>query len=173
VREPPVASWVPLTKSELGVLVRVLLAKTTRALVLVDGRSGAGKSTFAHRLAQVLDAAVVHTDDIAWQHSRFGWSDVLLDGVVTPWRRGAVVSLRPPGWGPSDRPGTVTVPPSPVLVVEGVGAGRAALASHADLVVWVRSDGDEARRRGVARDVTETHPDPSAPDPAPSVAADV
>ena len=122
MREPPVASWVPLTKSELGVLVRVLLAKTTRALVLVDGRSGAGKSTFAHRLAQVLDAAVVHTDDIAWQHSRFGWSDVLLDGVVTPWRRGAVVSLRPPGWGPSDRPGTVTVPPSPVLVVEGVGA---------------------------------------------------
>jgi predicted kinase len=36
-----------------------------RALVLVDGRSGAGKSTFARRLAQVLDASVVHTDDIA------------------------------------------------------------------------------------------------------------
>jgi hypothetical protein len=40
-----------------------------------------------------------------------------------------------------------------VLVVEGVGAGRADLAVLADLVVWVQSDGVWARRRGLARDV--------------------
>jgi len=45
------------------------------------------------------------------------------------------------------------VPRRPLLVVEGVGAGRADLAVGAELVVWVQADRDEARRRGLARDV--------------------
>ena len=40
-----------------------------------------------------------------------------------------------------------------MLVLEGVGAGRASLATHADAVVWVQSDRDEARERGLRRDV--------------------
>jgi hypothetical protein len=40
-----------------------------------------------------------------------------------------------------------------VLVLEGVGAGRAALASEADALVWVQSDRSEARERGLRRDV--------------------
>ena len=40
-----------------------------------------------------------------------------------------------------------------MLVIEGVGAGRADLAVLADLVVWVQSDSAEARRRGLERDV--------------------
>ena len=40
-----------------------------------------------------------------------------------------------------------------VLVLEGVGAGRASLAAQADAVVWVQSDRDEARERGLRRDV--------------------
>jgi hypothetical protein len=34
-------------------------------VVAVDGGSASGKSTFAGRLATHLDAAVVHTDDVA------------------------------------------------------------------------------------------------------------
>ncbi len=40
-----------------------------------------------------------------------------------------------------------------VLVLEGVGAGRASLAPHADAVVWVQADRVEARERGLRRDV--------------------
>ena len=40
-----------------------------------------------------------------------------------------------------------------VLVLEGVGAGRASLATRADAVVWVQSDRNEARERGLRRDV--------------------
>jgi hypothetical protein len=40
-----------------------------------------------------------------------------------------------------------------VLVLEGVGAGRGSLAARADVVVWVQSDHDEARERGLRRDV--------------------
>jgi hypothetical protein len=51
-----------------------------RPLVLaIDGRSSSGKTTLAGRVADTVSAtAVVHTDDIAWSHSRFGWADLAL-----------------------------------------------------------------------------------------------
>lgn len=77
----------------------------------------------------------------------------LTEGVLDPWRRGESVSYRPPGWVARHRPGAVEVPYAPVLLVEGVAAGRQELADVADLVVWVQSDLDIARARGVDRDV--------------------
>jgi ABC-type dipeptide/oligopeptide/nickel transport system ATPase component len=151
--EPEAGSWELLDNVELAVRVRALLPEENHALVLVDGRSGSGKSTFAERLARLLDGAVVHSDDIAWHHDPIHWEDVLVDGVIAPWRRGEAVYFRPPGWIVQGRPGAVEVPPRPVLVVEGVGAGRSGLAARAELVVWVQSDRDEARRRGLQRDV--------------------
>jgi len=132
-----------------------LLALVGRpSLVLVDGRSGAGKSTFASRLAGALGASLVHTDDVAWEHSRFGWEDLLVDGVLEPWRRGGAVDYRPPAWKAHGRDGAVTADAGLPLVVEGVGAARAALAPLADLVVWVQSDRTLARTRGLARDAS-------------------
>ena len=62
-----------------------------RPVVLaVDGRSSSGKTTLAARLRDVVaGSAVVHTDDIAWWHSRFGWADLLTDGVLRPARAGS------------------------------------------------------------------------------------
>lgn len=151
--EPEASSWEPLEDVELTARLRELLPAGQPALVLVDGRSGGGKSTVAERLSRLLDGALVHSDDIAWHHDPVDWADVLVDGVIAPWRRGEPVSFRPPGWVAQGRPGAVEVPPRPVLVVEGVGAGRSGLAALASLVVWVQSDRDEARRRGIARDV--------------------
>src|ERR1700679_423414 len=48
------------------------------AVLAVDGRSNNGKSTLAARIGDVVPGSVViHTDDIAWEHSRFGWADLL------------------------------------------------------------------------------------------------
>jgi hypothetical protein len=71
-------------------------------------RSGGGKSTFAERLARLLDGTVVHSDDIAWHHDPIHWEDVLVGGVIAPWRRGeAVYFRRPPGWVAQGRPGAL------------------------------------------------------------------
>lgn len=69
-----------------------------RAVVLaVDGRSSSGKTMVAARLQEtVAGSAVVHTDDIAWWHSRFGWADLLIEGVLMPVHRGQPVDFRPP-----------------------------------------------------------------------------
>jgi hypothetical protein len=151
--EAEAPSWVAVDDVELGARVRQLLPAGGRGLILVDGRSGSGKSTFATRLARLLDSSVVHTDDIAWRRHPTDWADMLLAGVIAPWKRGDTVAFRPPAWIAYNRPGAVEAWPRPVLIVEGVGAGRAHLAERSELVVWVQSDRDQARRRGVARDV--------------------
>ena len=114
-----------------------------RTVVLaVDGRSSSGKTTLAARLqAAVAGSAVVHTDDLAWWHSRFGWADLLVDGILMPVHRGEPVAFQPPRWAEHGRRGSIDVPAScPLLIVEGVGAGRREAAHLVDALIWVQSD---------------------------------
>ncbi len=124
------------------------------SLVLVDGRSGAGKTTFATAAADARGGSVVATDDVAWHLHPTEWAAQMLEGVVRPWLAGEPVRYRPPGWVSRDRPGHVEVPAGADLVIEGVGAARHELAPFARLIVWVASDAVEARRRGIERDVS-------------------
>jgi hypothetical protein len=123
-------------------------------VLAVDGRSGSGKSTLvAGLVATVPGAAVVHTDDVAWYHDFFDWADLLADGVLAPWRAGRDVAYRPPAWDARGRTGAITLPSgAPLLVVEGVGAGRRAFGPLLDAVIWVQTDRALATRRGLERD---------------------
>jgi hypothetical protein len=125
-----------------------------RSLILaVDGRSSSGKTTLAARLQDaVAGSAVVHTDDIAWRHSRFGWADLLIDGVLTPAHAGRPVSYRPPRWDEHHRLGAIEVPADcPLLIIEGVGAARRETAHLTDAAIWVQADERETERRNLAR----------------------
>jgi len=123
-------------------------------VLAVDGRSGGGKTTVAGRLAEAIDTcAVVHTDDIAWHHSFFDWTDLLIENVLIPFRRGEAVDYRPDAWRERDREGSISVPAGVEwLIVEGVGAARRELVPLVDAVLWVQSDDAIARERGIARD---------------------
>ena len=61
-----------------------------RPVVLaIDGRSNNGKTTLAARISGLVPgSAVICTDDIAWEHSRFGWADLLMDGILVPMHHG-------------------------------------------------------------------------------------
>jgi len=73
----------------------------------------------------VPDAQVVHTDDIAWWRSRFGWDDLMIDGVVEPPHRGESVHYQPPAWASRGRTGHIDVSANAsVVIIEGVGAAR-------------------------------------------------
>jgi hypothetical protein len=128
--------------------------KSRRGVVLaVDGRSSSGKTTLAARIHGVTaNSAVVHTDDLAWWHSRFGWSDLLIDGILVPFSRGELVRFRPPRWAEHGRPGSIDVAATcAVLIIEGVGAGRAEAGHLLDGLVWVQADRHEAEQRSLAR----------------------
>jgi hypothetical protein len=106
-------------------------------VVAIDGRSSSGKTTLARRVADTVPAtAVVHTDDIAWFHSRFGWAD-LAKRVLEAVHDGAALSFRPPVWDERRRDGAIVVPRGiQLLVLEGVGSSREELAHLLDGRLW-------------------------------------
>ncbi len=153
--EPAVARWRVVRLTELaGLVLDAAGASTGRPpIVALDGRSSSGKTTLARRLEGAIPGAVtVHTDDIAWWHSCFGWAELLAYGVLEPLWRGQAVAFRPPAWEERDRPGAIEVAPDASLViVEGVGAGRRETADLLDAVVWVQSDVSVIQQRNAAR----------------------
>lgn len=126
-------------------------------IVGVDGCGGAGKSTFAARLARAAgDAPVVHTDDFASHDDALGWWPRLRDEVIEPLSHGRPATFRPYDWVArrrQDHP--VTVVPAPLVVIEGVGATRAAWRDTLALRMWVDCPRDLRLRRGIERDGEE------------------
>ena len=75
---------------------------TARFLVTIDGPCASGKTTLAHKLADVLGCDVIHTDDFVVPHHRktperlaipggnCDWERLVRD-VIEPWKNGAAV----------------------------------------------------------------------------------
>jgi uridine kinase len=123
-------------------------------LVAVDGPSGAGKTVFAGRLAAVLGAPVVHTDDLldGWDDQFTFWPR-LEERVLGPLRRGATATYRPYDWAAGAFTGAeITVEPAPVVLLEGVSAARRGIRAELSLAVFVVAPPELRFRRAVARD---------------------
>ncbi|NMR20560.1 AAA family ATPase [Cellulomonas fimi] len=122
-------------------------------LVCVDGPAGSGKTTFAGLLAERLGAEVVHTDDLL-----DGWGDLegmwprLEEWVLAPLAAGRPGRYRRYDWGIARFAEWHDVPAAPVLVLEGCGSARRAVAPSAALCVWVEADPAVRRARGLDRD---------------------
>jgi hypothetical protein len=125
-------------------------------LLGVDGHAGSGKSTFAGWLAEALGGApVLHLDDIATHAELFDWTERLLREVVEPLRAGRTAHYRPYDWRARRFGPARALPPAPVVLFEGVGAGRRALRPHLALLLWMELPAEEAWRAGRERDGEE------------------
>ncbi|PSL39739.1 hypothetical protein CLV49_3388 [Labedella gwakjiensis] len=126
-------------------------------IVLIDGRSGAGKSTFADLLVSrwpgEVPPVLVRMDDIypGWSGlddaSEQVWSELLAPravGMPGRWRRHDWVLGRSAEWHdvPADRP----------LVIEGCGTLSRTNASAASLRIWLEAGPVVRKRRALTRD---------------------
>ncbi|HET6861092.1 MAG TPA: hypothetical protein VFH94_28840 [Streptomyces sp.] len=122
-------------------------------LIAVDGHAGSGKSTFATRLAAALgDAPVLHLDDLATHEELFAWTGRLRAQVTGPLSRGESAHYAPYDWslrrfGPPRR-----LDCAPVVLVEGVGAGRRAVRPELAWLLWMDLDARPSWERGRRRD---------------------
>ena len=148
-------------------------------VVAVDGPSGAGKTTLTRELRRRLDRPpVIHLDAVYP-----GWDGlaqtpaILHDRVLAPLARGERAAYQRFDWEAGRFAEEHVVPPAPLLVVEGCGAGalaRVRLRLGADLGRGAdRGAGTPARSPATARRTGRTGsagPPPSArcscrPDP--------
>ncbi|MFI1867126.1 uridine kinase [Streptomyces jumonjinensis] len=126
-------------------------------LIAVDGHAGSGKSTFTARLAAAIEepgrtVPVLHLDDLASHRELFDWTDRMLTQVIGPLSRGETAHYAPYDWTERRFAPPRALPGSPVVLIEGVGAGRRALRPHLAALLWMERDAAGSWQRGRKRD---------------------
>ncbi|MFF4602486.1 uridine kinase [Streptomyces sp. NPDC001339] len=122
-------------------------------LIAVDGHAGSGKSTFAGRLAEELGGApVVHTDDLATHEELFAWSGRFGAQVLEPLSRGETARYEIYDWARGEFTGARELAPAPVVLIEGVGAGRRAIRPSLACLLWMELASEHSWERGQLRD---------------------
>ncbi|MEU0370351.1 hypothetical protein ABZ070_08830 [Streptomyces sp. NPDC006283] len=123
-------------------------------LVAVDGHAGSGKSTFTGRLAEALggNVPVLHLDDLASHEELFGWTERALSQVIGPLTAGRDAEYHPYDWNLRRFLPPRGLTAAPVVLVEGVGAGRRALRPYLAALLWMDRGAQESWARGRARD---------------------
>lgn len=141
------------SKESMSNFIANITNHETRPLILIDGAAGSGKTTLAAKLADMLNANLVHSDDVSWCADPIHWDGEMLSGIIVPWLSGKNVSYKPTGWIQENRPGSIEVDSRRALIIEGMGAGRKTLRDAAAYSIWVDTEPETARSRVVRRDL--------------------
>jgi hypothetical protein len=127
-------------------------------MVAVDGPAGAGKTTFAGRLAGAVRAtgatvAELHVDDLlaGWAGMATFWPRLERD-VLAKLRRGHPGAYQRYDWEAARFGEYLAVAVPDVLLLEGVTSARAAIRAELTLSVFVSAPPDLRLARGIARD---------------------
>ncbi len=161
------------------VVDRVLARSPGRLRVIVDGRTGSGKTTLADELAAVVRARDRPTLRASLDDFKRTWADArrhgydrvsgegyyrntpdfvsardLLLAPASPTGSGVVVlCAHDPLTGEDHRSATVTAPVDAVLIVDSVFGMRPEYDEFWDHRIWVQVDREVALTRGIERDV--------------------
>lgn len=123
----------------------------SRRVVIIDGGSGAGKTTYARRLAQRMRADGRRVQVVSLDDMYPGWYGLAAASAMVVDEVLGAHHYRRWNW-PEHRPaGRVDVDPEADLVIEGCGAltvESAPLASHR---IWLDLPAAERRRRALSR----------------------
>lgn len=122
-------------------------------IILIDGHSGAGKTTLANEMADSTGATVVHLDDVypGWGGLAEGRNRVLYD-VIRPLREGHAGHLTTWDWVRHAPSGARTIDPTEMVIVEGCGISTPESRRLADTVVWVDAPTEVRLARVTQRD---------------------
>jgi uridine kinase len=121
-------------------------------IVAVDGPGGAGKSTFAARLASAFGGVpVAHTDDFASWEVPVEWWPRCIAELLEPLARGETARYEVTPWDGVPRP-AAEIPPGDVVILEGVTASRIAFRPFLTYAIWIETPPEIRLERGVERD---------------------
>lgn len=146
-----------LNAAAAAVVEDVRQLSVANPVVLVDGHSGAGKSSLTARIA-ALWPFVGRVQVVALDSLYPGW-DGLDDGVrraeewiLRPHARGLIGTWRRWDWERGEEAESSAVDPALGLIVEGSGVLTPLTARLADIRLWVEAPESTRRARALARD---------------------
>ena len=128
-------------------------------IVLIDGRAGSGKSTFAESLQQQLfrdgESAprVIHMDNIfeGWEGLALG-SDYMVRFILQPLARRETASWQDWSWVKNQRSSWREFSGGTPLIVEGCGSLTERSKEHADISIWLEASEETRRERWIQRE---------------------
>lgn len=141
-------------------LSRILNNLDKPILIAISGIRGAGKSTLAAKLGEIVDAHVISIDEFqksgVFDASYAMWEIMdfarLESEVLIPYQAGrpAVYGIAHPSTGKIES--TKTVPEGKKVIIEGVGIFRPELMKYFDYTIWIDCPTNVAIQRGKDRD---------------------
>jgi uridine kinase len=175
----PVPASVARSRLVADVAAAIDRRSPRRLRVAIDGRTGAGKTSFGHELARALRELGRPTLRASLDDFKHPWRDARVRGYDRVSGEGyyrnaydfdsAVELLLAPAGadgsgevalcghdpltGVDRRTVVVSAPPGAVLIVDSVFALRPEYDAHWDYRIWLEVDPDVAVARGIARDL--------------------
>ena len=124
-----------------------------RQLVLVDGRSGAGKSEWVARSEAFVGFVVVSLDTLypGWDGLDAGHLRAY-ENVIVPWSRGDRAVVPTWDWARGTLGKVIEIQPEASVVIEGCGALSTLTAVYATHRYWIEADTEVRKRRALERD---------------------
>jgi len=127
-------------------------------LITIDGPCASGKTTLARKMAEQINALVIHTDDYVVPHARKtqerlarpgGNCDVerLLSEIVLPWKQGCAGIYRRYDCRADRFCEEETLPTSGTLILEGSYSNLPEIRNYADVRIFVEAPWEERIRR--------------------------
>lgn len=127
-------------------------------VIAIDGRAGAGKTTFAQELFMALSpqqsATLIHMDEIY-----AGWDDALgkslttvLDNLLIATAQKAPFLLPLYNWQIQEFDSAREILPTELLILEGVGSAQKIVRESASATIWLEIDPALALSRVLRRD---------------------
>lgn len=128
-------------------------------IILIDGRAGSGKSTFAEGLQQQLfrdgESAprVIHMDNIfeGWDGLALG-SEYMVRFILQPLAKRETASWQDWSWVKNQRSSWREFSGGTPLIVEGCGSLTERSKDHADISIWLEASEKVRRERWIQRE---------------------
>jgi uridine kinase len=154
-----------LTFQKLADEIISLKGKHSQKIIAIDGGGGAGKSTFAKHLQELIpNSVVIHGDDFyigPWDkrldhtnyvvNPMFNW-DRYKSEVLDAVRDGKPVQYHVYDWHKHSALEVVSVPTDAIIIVEGGYVTQKDFADSYDYKIWIEADMNLRLEKAIVRD---------------------
>ena len=144
--------------------VESLIGSGKKAVISIDGPAGSGKTTLSRALENYLTGKSVTCQTIHMDDLYNGWDDALTEALakklsllIASHEEGSSLTFSRYDWHAAHCLDPVSLPPSRILILEGVGSSPRAIRDRISLSIWIECASDIGLERVLKREPLIDH----------------